>query len=247
MDQRAGRRNHGGHRRASQFDRRGDGHHARARGVARGRWKHRGDWRRSAAPRGRHRRPRARQHPDWRPGARCSGLRPRPHIRRRAGGGFPVEIRYRPGPPAQQAAALRGAGMSRPTTRLAQRRHCPAVRLDRSEPAFRACPAGRTGGRRHPRHRREHQRGQLRARRTDGRVAGAARERRARHGRRHRVANRPGRAPHFQVGTEHSSGLEAVVFDGQLGPVDMVLGGEYLRLRKIWISYSRREVRITSD
>ncbi len=51
----------------------------------------------------------------------------------------------------------------------------------------------------------------------------------------------------LEVGADRLHDFEAAVFDGQLASVDMALGGEYLRQRKVWISYSRREVRITSD
>ena len=51
----------------------------------------------------------------------------------------------------------------------------------------------------------------------------------------------------LQVGTETVPNFGAAVFDLRLGRIDMLLGDNYLRQRKVWISYSRHEVRVTSD
>ena len=49
------------------------------------------------------------------------------------------------------------------------------------------------------------------------------------------------------IGTETVPAFEADVLDLRLRGLDMLLGVDYLAQRRVWISFARREVRVTSD
>jgi hypothetical protein len=51
----------------------------------------------------------------------------------------------------------------------------------------------------------------------------------------------------LDVGSETTPNFQADVLDLKLRGIDVLLGDDYLRTRKVWISYARREVRVTSD
>lgn len=51
----------------------------------------------------------------------------------------------------------------------------------------------------------------------------------------------------LKIGRETLSDFEANVMELRLRGIDMLLGDDYLRERKVWISYGRHEVRITAE